>query len=177
MVGIGTTDLNTAVHASRFSLLGSCSSSGSVRGSWFGGSWFGASWFCVRLFAGRGNEQKKHGGGGRKAGAGRERGGRAEPFVQEAEDHAGGQRADAEGGVVEAECGAVAIGGGEVRDERLLGAFSQGEVHAIEQEPRHEANCRRRGRKPDVDERVDPPAENYHALAAETIGQAAAPGR
>src|SRR5687768_11235673 len=139
MVGIGTIDftLPFTLLGSRFSVRVSASAKATVRprrsASREGGQvrfWVRGSGFAVRR-----DEEEQHSGRGRKAGAGRERGGRAEALVEEAEDHARGQRADAEGGIVETEGGAVAIGGGEVRDERLLRAFGEREVDAVQQEP------------------------------------------
>ena len=55
------------------------------------------------------------------------------------EDDAGGERAEAVHGVVDAEREAAPRRRREIGDERFLGAFGEAEVEAVRQEPREQA--------------------------------------
>src|SRR5204863_5705787 len=82
-----------------------------------------------------GNEEQQHSRHARKRGAGHERNGRAELFVQLTEENARNERADTDRRVVPAERRAAAVSRRQIRDECLLRAFGQREVKTVEQKP------------------------------------------
>src|SRR5438128_2434799 len=63
---------------------------------------------------------------------------RSETLVQHTEDHTGEQRANTKRRIVEAECGAALRGWRKVRHECLLASFSQAEIDAVDEKPRHQ---------------------------------------